>query len=280
MMLVCDCGSTKADWVLVDDRGGQSHYQTKGFNPYLQDAEWIYQQVHSVFDTLLNNNAVKKIYFFGSGCSDVIRKTIVKEALSKVFPVASIDIEHDLLGAAKSLLGNQTGIACILGTGSNTCLYDGNKIVDNIMSLGYILGDEGSGSHLGKLLIKSYLYREMPSDLEHLFEDKFGQDKRAFVNRIYGQQPNVYLASFTTFYVDNKNHPFLKLLLYSAFNELIERHILKYELAGSLNINFVGSIASIFKEEIKECLQQHGLHSGIFISRPIDNLVTYHIERY
>ena len=279
MIIIVDSGSTKADWKIIHDNGKQELITTMGFNPYFHDADRIEKELKKDFIKKVKVDDVKKVYFYGAGCSDAAKCATVHEGLTRIFKHASlIEVDHDLLACARATCGTEPGIACIIGTGSNTCLYDGKKVTDNVSNLGFLLGDEGSGSHLGKLLIQGYFYRELPKEIEILFEKEFGADKVEITNKIYGKSPNVYLASFAKFFSEHRHHFFIQKLVSDAFNALITRHILKYRDCHNMPINFIGSIAHHFKDILKMALQEHDLQMGIVIQKPIDNLVAFHLK--
>jgi len=279
MMIIVDSGSTKADWDIISPDGKRNLISTMGFNPYFVTSDFIEQELKRDFVNKVDVNSIDSIYFYGAGCSDPAHCKIVEDGLARVFTKAThIKVDHDLLASARACCGTKSGIACIIGTGSNTCLYDGEKILDNIPALSYLIGDEGSGTHLGKLILKAFFYREMPNEIRDAFITKYGTDKLAILNRAYGDSPNVYLASFAIFYSENKEHFFIQKKVSEAFEELIVHHILKYKGCQELPINFVGSIAFNFKDILEMMLTQHGLTLGTVIRKPIDALVDYHLK--
>jgi glucosamine kinase len=278
MLIIVDGGSTKADWEVVFPDGRRELHSTAGFNPFFHDAQHIEGVLRKNFTQEVEVDKVKQVYYYGAGCSDKMRCAIVKLGLTPVFPNAQIEVEHDLLASARAACGTKAGIACIIGTGSNTCLYDGKEITDNVTNMGYLLGDEGAGSHFGKLIMRAYFYRELPDDIEAKFEAEFGKDKRHFLNKMYGESPNVYLASFAKFFAANHKHFYIQKLVGEAFTELVERHILKYENCHKLPVCFVGSIAFHFKDILKVILEEHELKLGKIIQKPIDKLVEFHLK--
>ncbi len=277
MTIIVDSGSTKADWQLVFPDGKQELQTTMGFNPFFHDEDRIEAELKKDFIHKVKVDEATEVFFYGAGCSDKMRCDTVKRGLERIFKNANVTVEHDLLASARACLGSEAGIACIIGTGSNTCLYDGEQIKDNVTNMGYLLGDEGSGSHLGKLLMKAYFYREMPDDIKQKFEEKYSSNKRHFLNEMYGDAPNVYLSSFATFFSENREHFYIKKLVAEAFTELIRRHILKYEGCHHLPVSFVGSIAHYFQEILQMCLEENDLRFGRVIRKPIDSLVAYHL---
>ena len=279
MMIIVDSGSTKADWEILYPDGRRELVSTMGFNPYFVSSDFIEKELNRDFVNKVDVKSADKVYFYGAGCSDPVHCNVVKEGLARIFKNASlIEVDHDLLASARASCGTKAGIACIIGTGSNTCLYDGNKILDNIPALSYLIGDEGSGTHLGKLLLRAYFYRELPAQIRDAFVTKYGTDKLSILNRAYGDAPNVYLASYATFFSENRDHFFIQKMVSEAFEELVVRHILKYKGVQELPINFVGSIAYHFKDILEMTLNAHGLVLGTIIRKPIDALVEYHLK--
>lgn len=278
MIVICDCGSTKADWMFVETNHEHKIYETKGFNPYFQNEDWIINELKINLTSQVDVSLVQKVFFYGAGCSDKDRCSIVESALQAIFENAEIDVDHDLLAAARALCGKDPGVAVIIGTGSNTCLYDGDKIIDNVFNLGYLLGDEGSGSNLGKSLLKSFFYREMPADLEEAFTTLYGNDKKEILDKVYRESANVYLASYAKFIADHKYHIFVKKIVMDAFEELIKRHILKYDGVNRIPVHFVGSIAYHFSDILQLTLDQYNLTMGKVIKKPIDDLKLFHLN--
>ena len=278
-LAIIDGGSTKADWQVK--RKGRSHlsFTTTGFNPNYDSQEKIANLLKEGTNGLLSDSQHLVIHYYGAGCWDVARKSIVHRAMSTVFPHASIHIEHDLLAAARATCGDQPGIACILGTGSNSVLYDGKKEVDNVTNLGFLLGDEGSGSMIGKRLVQAYFYREMPPEFRPIIEKECPNGKSDILDKIYsGGVPAAYLASFAKKFYGHRQHPFVWGLIKKCFDEFLQRHVFKYENYRSLPVHFVGSVAYYFSDILKELLTGHGLQMGIVLKRPIEALFEYHVN--
>jgi N-acetylglucosamine kinase-like BadF-type ATPase len=277
MIVVVDSGSTKADWQLTDATGTESLH-TRGINPVFIDEVEIYDILAPVFADHRATHLASHIYFYGAGCWDEGRNRRVEVALNRIFPTAAVEVHHDLLGAARATCGTQPGISCIIGTGSNTCLYNGAAVTDNVTNLGYLIGDEGSGTWLGKELIRAYFYREMPGELRLLFEAQFPGGEENILNQIYAGEdtPNVYLGSFTRFISAHKQHIFIQHLLYQAFAVLIDRHVRKYPNHTVLPVHFIGSVAYIFQDILRVVLTERNMSAGVFIQKPIDELTAFH----
>jgi N-acetylglucosamine kinase-like BadF-type ATPase len=279
MKIIVDSGSTKADWMFLSDTEERGLH-TMGFNPVFHSSERIASEIGNAFKGVVDFEQSAHIYFYGAGCWDERRNQVVADGLRAVFPNANIEVHHDLLAAARATCGHNPGISCIIGTGSNTCLYDGVDVIDNVTNLGYLCGDEGSGTHLGKKLIRHYFYREFPKDLIEPFEAFIGPGgKQHILDTVYnGTPPNVYLASFTRFMSEHKDHPFIHRILYRSFAEFIDRHVRKYHGHLRLPVHFIGSIAYVFQDMLKIVLMERAMEAGIFIKQPIERLVDFHRE--
>lgn len=278
-MLVVDSGSTKADWALVDASGKMSLTHTMGFNPYFHDSEKIFSELTKTsFTELIPLAEIKQVFFYGAGCPDDFYRNKMKHALMKVFSEAQVEVAHDLLGAARATCGRKPGLAGILGTGSNSCAYDGKEVTDNVPALAHVLGDEGGGVHLGRLTLQAYFYRELPSELEADFNQSYPEGPDAIIHRIYGEGQNVHIANFAQFLIRHRSHPFAKNLIQQAFREFATRHLKKYKNWQNLEVNLVGSIADILSEDLKEVFAQENLSLGTVIRKPIDQLVEYHFS--
>lgn len=277
MILVADSGSTKTEWRLIDKQKNLRSFHSIGFNPFFMDKETMAEKMKEAFGQGFLFGEVSKIFFYGSGCSNDEKKSIVKSALSAIFSDAEIKVEHDVLAAAIALCKDKPGIACILGTGSNVCYYNGKNIEKDGISLGYILGDEGSGSYLGKTIVKKYLYKELPEELENLFAQEFKITKEEVTDKVYKQAlPNRYLASFSTFYSTAKSHPYIQDLLMNCLNDFFIHHILKLEESKNVPVCFTGSIAFHFSNELQQLCNKYKLQLGTILKNPIDGLVEFH----
>jgi len=276
MIMIADCGSTKCDWLLVYGGRDQRLENTVGFSPFFHTTEEIKAILESQLLPKLETTDVEEIYFYGTGVHDEQRAEIVAAAIRAVFPKAVVEVEHDLLGAARATCGRSPGIACILGTGSNSCYYDGIKILDNVPSLGWLLGDEGSGTHLGKALLRAKFYRELPADLNAAFDEAYPEGMDAIKDRVYEKGANAYLATFTQFLGTHLEHPFVQDLAAACLGEFLDRQASKYNGAQYVPVHFVGSIAHHFQDILIKCMEERKLKPGIIVRKPIYPLADYH----
>ena len=275
MILIADSGSTKTEWCLSSKGSIISKCITKGINPYFQTPADILQNLKEEYT--LNNTKPQKIHFYGAGCANEEKNNIVKAALIEFFNIEDITIESDLTGAARSLCQKKEGIACILGTGSNSCLYDGENVNHNVSPLGFIIGDEGSGAVLGKKLVGDILKNQLPANIKELFFTKYDISAADILDSIYKKPfPNRYLARFTRFLSENINHKEIENIVLQAFEEFIVRNIKQYSNAERLNIHFTGSIAFHFKPQLKKALTKYNLTLGTISQAPMQGLVEYH----
>jgi len=276
MVIIADCGSTKCDWLLSHGGRDQQLENTVGFSPFFHSSDEIETILREQLLPKLAAEEVTHIYFYGTGIHDKHRADVVNTALQAVFPKAITSVEHDLLGAARAVCGHQAGIACILGTGSNSCYFDGEKILDNVPSLGWLLGDEGSGTHLGKALIRAWFYRELPTDLAKAFEKAHPEGGDAIKDRAYERGANAYLATFTRFLGDHLQHPFIQKLVTASLGDFLDRHVVKYQGHQHVPVHFVGSIAHHFQVILEQCMEDRKLHLGKIVRKPIYPLAEYH----
>ena len=279
MFFVIESGSTKSDWVLIDNKNNQTFYSTIGFNPYFHSSDLIESELKDHEEIFKLAPEVKGVYFYGAGCSSLQMNEIVAEGLRRVFKNASVLVEHDLLACAYSTYRGVPVISCILGTGSNSCYFDGHKLSEQVPALGYVLGDEGSGSYFGKKLLAAFLYHKLSSEIEQDFVKNYGLDKEAIVNKIYREpNANVFIASFMPFVYKHKTDAFIRNMVVEGFKSFIDIHVKCYPNYAQTEINFVGSISALFEEELKEAAASFGLSVGAIIRRPVDSLVNYHMN--
>ena len=276
--LICDSGSTKAEWCLLNGKS-KKIVTTQGLSPYFLTTQQIQQIIAKELMPKIKNIIIDEVFFYGTGCSNPENVKSVKKAISLVFSKAKVTVDHDLMGAAKALCGRNKGIACILGTGSNSCFYNGKKIVKNSPGLGYVLGDEGSGAYLGKKVIQYFLYKTFDEDLMDRFNAKYATNSVDILNHVYKQPlPNRYLASFVPFLIENRGHYMIENIIEDAFNDFFFNHVYKYRESWQMPINFVGSVAFGFKDVLKEMCNAYELQLGIVIKKPMDGLIKYHSQ--
>jgi len=276
MILIAESGSTKTDWVLLDKKEVVKRQQTSGINPFHQNITSIIKNIASLneFDN------VKHVFFYGAGCATNETKEKVKGALLKVFPDSACEINSDVLAAARSLCGTQKGIACILGTGSNSCLYNGSEIEYNVRPLGYILGDEGSGAVMGKKFIADLLKGLTPEEIKSAFYEKYDLKYSEIIHKIYTEEsPSKFLAQFTTFLSEHINNKYITNLVLISFIEFFERNIKQYENHAKLPIHFIGSIAYHFKNELEQAAKNVKLTIGKVEISPLEGLISFHTEK-
>ncbi len=278
MILIADSGGTKTDWRVISSDGKISQASTKGMNPYQNTTEDLSIIVSEELIPQLNQHgAVQTLYFYGAGCGSNENQVMMHQVLAASFPQARIIIENDMLAAARALCGTQAGIACILGTGSNSCLYDGQNIQAQRPSLGYVLSDEGSGRDMGARLIRAYYYDEMPTDYRALFESKFDLKLSELLENIYKKPaPASYIASFTQILSLTRNHPFTHELVTASFESFVATQIKKYPRWEELPVHFSGSIAFHFSDLLRNVAIKHGFSLQNIIQSPIAGLTLYH----
>lgn len=275
--LIADSGSTKTAWVFLDEQGNEKHHTTAGLNPYYLSEEEIRSIIHNEFAEQAEIKSVDEVYFYGAGCGRQSARDILEKTVSEYFCKAKVYIESDLLGAARACFANESGIVCILGTGSNCCIYDGKSIRDSVPSLGFILGDEGSGGYFGKKILNDYFYRKLPKELGDYLEQKFDLNLESVLEKVYKKpQPNRYVASFATILSKFNEHPYCKNLIKSGFEHFVKTQITYFDELPYKNTGVVGSISN-HRELLQDVLHQHRLELVVTIQNPIENLVKYHL---
>ena len=276
MVLIADCGSTKTDWVLCEGDEVIVRARTQGLNPTHQESEEIFNILSAELTNEITTYTPEKIYFYGAGCAYETANNRMRQALAKIFSTKEIEINSDLLAAARALCKHEEGIACILGTGSNSCLFDGEKIIDNTPSLGYILGDEGSGAHLGRQLLSDCIKKQLPSKIREKFFEQYELNIATILEKTYHSSlPNRWLASFTPFLSEYKNLPEINTMLKECFKQFFQRNTMTYRRSW-LPIHIIGNIGVHFSEEIKETAESLGLSIGNIVDSPMDGLIEYH----
>ncbi len=282
MILIADGGSTKTSWSLIDDGGKNIMFHTEGYNPYFSDTDYIIESMQRTMPSDLPVAKIKEVHYYGAGVHNEDKAEVVKNALQIIFPNAKIAVDHDLMAAARALLGNKRGFAAILGTGTNTCIYDGEYIELNIDSLAYILGDEGSGCYIGKKLLSDYLRGYMPKNVRDSFWETFKLTPDDILERVYQKPlPNRFCASFSKFVYDiNVNIEYSRNLVKSSFEDFFKNLVSHYPNYKDYEFNCIGSVAYNFRNVLEEVATDYGMKMGKIMRSPIDDLVKYHIENY
>ena len=279
MILIADSGSTKTEWIVLENNKNTRTFFTSGFNPYYFKQDEIERILSKELPSDLKYSEIDKIIYYGSGCSTEYNISIVLNAFRIVFETPEIIINHDLMAAVHALLGRNTGIACILGTGSNSCAYDGKNIIQQVPSLGYLLGDEGSATAIGKKLITSIIYQEAPEDLINTFHETFNLTLSQILDAIYRKEkPGVFLSSFSRFVGIHISHPFCRKIVENVFDDFIHIQLSKYDNYLKLPVSFTGSVAFNFSEILKERLAKQGIIMGKILASPAEGLITFYTE--
>ena len=280
MILVADSGSTKTDWRVIDRDGEIHQFQTIGLHPFFVNDELMLQALQFTVLPAFPAALIREVYFYGSGLSSSKEVERFHRFFSDLFQLAKVEIHHDLLGAARALCGDESGVALILGTGANSCIYQDGEITSNISSSGYILGDEGSGADLGKRWAHAFITERAPESLRKSFIQKFGANKELILDRVYrGDRPNRFLASFCPFLKENIKHPFIANLVDKAFEELVQGYLKHYEIDPSWKIHATGSIAYNFSTILTNTLERNGLQLGNVVQKSIAALALYHLPK-
>lgn len=275
-ILIADSGATKCEWCLLHD-GKKKKVETQGISPYFLDASGIGQVISRELVPKLKAIPVDVVYYYGTGCANPNNRTIVQKAIRKTFPGASVHVTHDLMGAALGLCGKTKGVACILGTGSSSCYFDGRKIAKGSPGLGYVLGDEGSGAYLGKKVLQYYLYNTFDEELRYKFDAKYTTTAPEILENIYKKPlPNRYLASYTLFLVENRGHYMIENIIEDGLNDFFFYHLCKYRESWKLPIHFVGGVAYGFRDVVKELCSGYEFELGKILQKPMDGLIRFH----
>lgn len=278
MLLIADSGSTKIDWCLIDNANQRKYFQSIGLNPYNVSEKTINEEIVANILPNIPANEKMEMYFYGSGCSTIQKKTQMSNIFQHYLPNTEIHIEDDLLGAARATCGREKGVAAILGTGSNSCLYDGEKIIENLPSLGYVLCDEGAGTNIGKIVLRNYLRGQMPEHIHKQFAAENPGEEADFLNRLYmGEKPNFYLASFAKFAITRRDDVYCRRIIEEAFNNFFIMQVSQYSDYKQHPINVVGSVGYYAQDVLKEVAEQHGVKIGKVIQAPLEELINYHL---
>ena len=279
-VLIADSGSTKCDWQLLDESGKElAEFHTMGFNPYFHTADLVEKVMGDNADVQSLASDITHVFFYGAGSSSVELCSIIREGLERVFPSASVVVDHDLVGAAYSTYDGRPGITCIIGTGSNSCHFDGTAVLEEVPALAYILGDEASGSWHGKKLLAAKLYHMLPAEVEADFERTYGFTKSDIIDKVYREpDPNVFLASFMTFIGKHKEQPLFQSWLKEGFQAFVNVHVKCFSNWKNEPVHFIGSVAYHFQEELRSVCEAEGVTMGAIIKKPIDGLASYHLK--
>lgn len=274
--LIADSGATKTAWSIV---GGKRlvKFSTSGISPYHMDQATIEALLKAELPLSAKNTSFSSVHYYGTGCYTKPNANIVKRALQRTVISREFNVTHDLMGAAIALCGNTKGFACILGTGSNSCFFNGKKIIHNSPGLGYILGDEGSGAYLGKMVLQHYLYRQFDQELMDRFDEQYELTKAMILQKVY-KEPNAnrYIAQFTKFLSDHRGHYIIENIIEDGLRDFFDTHLIKYKNHTSYPFHFVGGVAFYFKDKIAELCDDYGLELGKIIKQPMEGLIDFH----
>ena len=281
MRLLVDSGSTKADWIAIDEEGKIVFTtRTLGLNPEILDEEEIIERLNDKFDILQNKDKATHLFFYGAGCGTDRMKIMLSQAFCNYFPNAIVDVQEDTYAAvfATTPKGEQA-IVSILGTGSNCSFFDGKILHQKVQSLGYIVMDDCSGNVFGKELIRKYYFNKMPKELAVEFEKEYNLDPDYIKSKLYKEpNPNAYLATFAKFLIQNKEHEFCKKIIFKGMKSFIKNYIRQYDNCKEVPVHFVGSIAFYLKDELQIMFDKYEMQLGNVLRRPIDGLIAYHIS--
>jgi N-acetylglucosamine kinase-like BadF-type ATPase len=276
MILIADSGGTKTEWRILAQNQPIRQLRTAGFNPYYQPIEHLHRLLREELAPAVRG-PVEKIFFYGTGVSSEKNQDLVRKTLSEFFADAHIEIGWDLMAAARALCGHEPGIACILGTGSNSCHYDGEHIVHQVANLGWILADEGSGTYIGKQLIKDYFRQQMPDDLARQFHARYPFQREEVLERVYQhEKPGAFLAGFMKFIFQHLKDPYCHQLVYGAFADFYEHNVMRYPGYTQLKVHFTGSVAFYFSDVLRQAAADRGIAVKNIMEGPIAGLALYH----
>jgi len=280
MVAIVDSGSTKSDWVILDDfKNVFLKTETIGFNPNFISKELIVPEIEKNTSLLSVKNSITKIYFYGSGCGVRQNCITIEQEVGRVFTNAEIIVKEDLTAAAYAAYNGKPTIVCILGTGSNSCYFDGENLKIKLPSLGYLVGDEGSGSAIGKQLVRRFFMQKLPHDLSCEFEKTYNLTlDETLKNMYHTSRPNAYLANFNKFVVERKDHPYFQKMVFDEMMSFFDYQVLPYEESKDAEINFIGSIAYYYENILRSAAAELHLNVGYIVQKPIESLVDYHIK--
>ena len=280
MILIADSGSTKCSWSLCSNTGKIiKETSTIGFNPHFIDHLSIIKHLE---ESRLNKykHEITIIFFYGAGCSSKEKNKLIESPFKEFFKNAQINIRHDLDAACFAMYNGSPNITCILGTGSNSCFYDGKEIVEHSPSLGFIIGDEASGNYFGKKILSLYFNNIMPNELKRKLESAFETDIKIINKNIYNtNNANIFLAKYFPFIIETKNHSLIQQLIKETLDEFINIHVKCFSNCNEVEVNFIGSVAHFLSEEIYDCLKRNNLKSGDIQKNPIKRLIPFHFKK-
>lgn len=276
MYIIADAGSTKIDWRLIYENGAIRGVTTPGVNPILMTEEEVTEAFVGKADRFVTDEKVTNVYYYGAGILSDEVKAKIRNSLKRLFPTAECFAASDMVAAARALCGRKAGIACIVGTGSNCCFFDGENIENNVPAGGFILGDEASGAYFGKRLLSDYIKGLLPAAIEQEFKKRYGLDYPAIVRKVYKEpMPSRYLASFSPFIHEFRHHPYITKMISTGFDEFLRRNVLRYD-TQKYPVNFTGSVAFYYKDILEKCLASFGMKPGRIVRTPMDGLIAYH----
>lgn len=278
MIAIVDGGSTKCDWVILEN-SGKSHLKTTtlGFNPNIINPDFISQEINKNQELFFLKNHIEKVFFYGSGCGTPENCEKVRREFTSAFPHAEIAVKEDMTAAAYAAYNGKPAIVCILGTGSNSCYFDGEKIRLDLPSLGFLIGDEGSGSALGKNLLRRFFMKKLPKDLEQDFIETYQLTiEEAIRNMYHNPRVNAYLGEFNKFIAERKKHPYFQNMVFDEMKNFLDYQVLPYPESGEVEINFIGFIAYIYEDILRAAAAELNLKVGKVVQKPIESLVDYH----
>ena len=276
MILIADSGSTKTDWCVVREGRPVRKFETDGTNPFFQAPEQIERTLVSQLLPRLDGRPVRSVFFYGAGCAFEEQTAMIRRVLRSLLDVRRVEVGSDMLAAARALCGRDPGIACILGTGSNSCRWDGQRIAEQVSPLGFILGDEGSGAVLGRRLVGDCLKNRLPAGLREMFLDRFGLTPAEILDRVYRQPfPNRFLASLSPFLAEHIAVPEIRALVEESFGDFFRRNVAQYA-GSSLPVHCVGSVAYFYREPLERAAGRLSLRIGTVLRSPIEGLIAYH----
>lgn len=276
MILLADGGSTKVDWRLVEGTKEVKQISTKGANPFFRSREDISEEIKKVINPVLNGHTIDSVHFFGAGCASPEKNKIVRDAIADNIKTSHIEVNSDLVAAAKGLCGTKKGIACILGTGSNSCFYDGEEIVENVSPLGYVLGDEGSGAVLGRLFLGACLKNQLTKGLKEKFLKEFHLTPATILDMVYRQPlANRFLASLSPFLIENIHDKTVYDLVYNAFKDFFVKNVMQYDYKNN-DVHFTGSVAYYYKDLVRKVGTDLNIKVGIISQSPMEGLIRYY----